>query len=70
MKKRRYIVTITKELESFWGMDDLIADYADADRFMTPQAWAEFYAAAIEVLQDDIGAVVEDAKWEVRAVTA
>ncbi len=61
--KKRYIVTITKELEELWGLDDLAEDYTDSEI-------EAFKAAAIDLLHEDVQAVVEGATWTIEAEAA
>lgn len=58
---KRYVVTITKELEDWWGLDDLEEDY--------PTDKEEFARRVIELLLEDVQAVVEDAEWKVEEVS-
>ena len=54
------IVTITKTLEDWWGLDDLWDGRADND----PVAIRE----TIDRVQEDISALIYRAKWTVKRV--
>ena len=53
-------VIITKQLEEWWGVDDLRADYPDKE---------DFERAVIELLMEDVQAVLDDAVWEIKEET-
>ena len=49
-------VIIKKEIEEWWGADDLQNDYPDKD---------DFHRAIIELLMEDIQAVLDGATWTI-----
>lgn len=57
---RRFVVIIEKELESFWAMDELFEEFGGN----TP----EFQASAIEILLEDLPAIIDDASICVKVV--
>lgn len=51
-------VIIEKELEPWWGVDDLLED-------MTTATDAEKEAAIVELLNEDISALLNGASWRI-----
>ena len=52
----RIIVTMTKELEDWWGIDDLLEDNADL-------SVDEQNALILELLMEDVSALTDGATW-------
>lgn len=52
----RIIVTTTKELEDWWGVDDLLEDNADL-------SVDEQNTLILELLMEDVSALTDDATW-------
>lgn len=52
----RIIVTMTKELEDWWGVDDLLEDNADL-------SVDEQNTLILELLMEDVSALTDDATW-------
>lgn len=57
-------VIIEKEIEAFWGFDDLIADMRK-----DVKSDEKIAAAIVEILSEDIGAVVDDSKWTIAGLS-
>lgn len=51
-------VVITKELEDWWGIDDLIESMPKATK-------KEREEAIIELLLEDVASLIEDATWRI-----
>jgi len=60
-KNSKVIVSLTAELDELWGVEDLIEDMKGMTR-------NEIEQAIIELIQEDIGAFLEIAKWSVRNI--
>ena len=60
MGKPTWRVTITKDLESLWGMDDVYDDFKDDP--------ALFKKAAIELLHEDLSFLLEKAKFRIERI--
>lgn len=60
---KRYRVTITKVLEDFWGMDDLIQDL-NFDGYPDDVVACE----ALALLLEDIQALLEGAEFNIEAI--
>jgi len=51
-------VTLTKEMESFWGVEDLLEACVDDYE-------ADLKSELIELINEDISAFIENAQWEI-----
>lgn len=51
-------VAIEKTLEDWWGIDDLLQDMSEASKEEQDQA-------IIELLREDLIAVIDDASWTI-----